>query len=215
MLGVFTANVVLGGMREEDHVLLELTSSSHGRDVIYNELNSVEEDRECIEKSRIKYYLKALSLGKDEHEASECRLNLSQRFHSIVTPEPQIHQLVHNETNRLMMELETKLVSRMKTLPNMQSYEFYNFEDLNYGLQCSCGFQELCQVKLQENVVEAVIEKVVEVSPACGPRVKGRVERILLNIPLNGTFECQSGRSPTCKRTTAKTTNAHYKIIDN
>lgn len=212
---MFAVNVVLGSMREENHVILELTSSSHGRDVIYNELKSVEEDRECIEKSRIKYYLESLSLGKDEHEASECRLNLSQRFNAIVTPEPQIHQLVHNETNRLMMELETKLVDKIKTLPKMQSYEFYKFDDLNYGLQCSCGFQELCQVKLLENVVEAVIEKVVEVSPSCGLQVKGRVEKISMNVPLNGSFECQSGRSPTCKRTIAKITNAHYKIIDN
>lgn len=220
-LAVAGSLVLAGAVLGASQLISEITSSSHGRAVVYHFLRAIgsieqwKDSRECTENSKASFYLVSVKLAEDDRVASECRLNLSQRFNAVVMPEEQVHQLVHSNNDKVMTEIEQKLVEKFKTLPKLQDYGYYNFSSLDYSLECNCGFQQLCQVKLHETVLEATVEKSVEVASGCGTGNEGKITEVLLiKIPLNGTFVCHFGRSLTCQISTAKTTKARYKLID-
>lgn len=225
-------SVIYDNLRQAYTVMFPLDSHDHSQQqflekLIHNiNIEKSEDAREnderlCIENTNIKYFLKSLSLIEKEFEGSECRINFSHKFKSILSPTYNIHRLIHEESSdRIQKELELNLVEMLKKIPKLSGFTLNDFDNLNYDLQCLIGYQDLCQVKLKESVIEANVEKVVSIPPSCGfnkfdEAFSGQFsEYLVLNTPINGTFYCRPGRSATCKATIAESDNSHYKLFD-
>lgn len=179
-------------------------------------------ERNCIGNTRITYYLKSLHLIEKEYEASECRINLSNRYKSIVSPTEGIHETIHSKSNdKISQQLEYNLVEKLQSLPQLKKIDLYNFRELDYQLECLLEYQQLGQIKLKEKLIDATLEKIIEIPKDCGfnrfdDGFDGQFSELVnIFIPSNGTFVCKLGRSATCKSDIAHSSNTRYKLLDN
>lgn len=179
----------------------------------------IQRERSCVAKTIVKYYLRNLEEVSQEYEASECRTNANQKFKSVLKPSSNVHEFVHSHRNQVSWQLETILTEQFQHRENLKDYKFYQFDDLDYTMECLVGYQDLVQVKLNETAIEATLERVVEVPESCEfqllyPDFSGQYrETETIKIPLHGNLYCCKGRSSTCTRSTAETRNAHFKLF--
>ncbi|KAK6463942.1 hypothetical protein DFJ63DRAFT_311241 [Scheffersomyces coipomensis] len=226
-----------------DQPILQVSTKTHDRQLIYDKLqqsyqrlfglnsnhhavlhlsnsDSINNERSCLENSNIKYYLKNVQLVNQDFEASECRTNLNNQYQSILQPTFNVHQFVHfSSTDQIMNQLQSNLIVEFAHHDKLQQFKFFQFQDLNYDLQCLVDYNQLMQVKLRENLLEANLEIVIEVADTCGfQKINDSFDGIVLeslkiNIPINGTFYCHNGRSSTCTRVNANYKNSRFKLI--
>lgn len=220
-----------------DRLVMKMTVATHDRKTIVDSLQAaysllfphgvlasthdvikrMDNQRQCLENTSVKYYLRSMKPATRQIQASECRLNLSRKFKAVLVPSFSVHETLsmHSETK----DLETRVIDIVQHDPQLH-LSFYHFDDLNYNLQCYLEHHEVGQVKLLLRVVETTLEKVVHVPPACGfthvqPLFDGQyAEPVVFDIPMNGTFVCDFRRSDVCNAQSAETSNAHYKLGD-
>ncbi|KAG5420955.1 hypothetical protein I9W82_000045 [Candida metapsilosis] len=232
---------------QEEHAIFKITSQTHDKTTIIEFLQDVankiaispshlnrfhqwttslssssnaltKEDKQCIDNSVIKFYIRALKLTDHIYEASECRINLNPKMQSILQPTPNIHILLLRDNDMLETQLKSVLMDEFNKYQQFKSYKFNDFQHLNYDLTCIIDYQQLMQVELMETVVEAKLERKIKVDEACGlnelnPNFIGTsIDYITVHVPINGTFYCKKGRSSTCNRAIADSTNARYKL---
>lgn len=175
-------------------------------------------ERSCLESTNIKFFLKSLNLTSREYEASECRTNLNSRFLLIVQPVLNIHKEIFAVEEPVLRELEIELIEQFQYHANLRDFEFYRFDGLGYELECSTGYQELVQVKLNATIIVATFDQVTEIPPVCEfenllSEFGGKVnEKITIVIPMDAQFYCHNGRSSTCKRMSAEYKNPRYRL---
>lgn len=174
----------------------------------------------CVSKSHIRYFIKSFSLVHHEYPASACNLNLNTRFAEVVSPTTGFHLSVHGGLDRLSAELLQKAQSYIEDLPDFD-FRFYDFLDLNYDLKCESSYHELMQVVFQEKVLQVNLQVLVTVPEQCtfaklNPKFQTVFEetKTVVNIPLNGEFYCQPGKTVSCKKTVANTNNPRLKLYD-
>ena len=216
----------------KNYEVLRVTAKSHHASVVYEELNSAHDamfplshytvSRQCVQDSVVTYHTKSLELVEREFAASECRLNVNENYVSVLRPTSGVHQEIQDDyvrlRNPLYTEIEHTIMAKVEDHPRNLDIDFYSFEALNYDLECPVAYFEIAQVKLSQLALEVCLEKSVKIAPSCGfksldPTFDGSLtaeER--LYIPVNGTFHCVNGRSPTCRRSLAQASNAHYRL---
>ncbi|KAI5967652.1 hypothetical protein CANMA_001667 [Candida margitis] len=230
---------------QEEHPIFKITSNTHDKTTIigflqdvankiavspaqlnrfYQGTNSLssssptKEDKKCLENTIIKFYIRSLKLTDHIYEASECRINLNPRMQSILQPTPNIHNLLLRDNDMLDTQLKYVLMDEFNRYQQFKDYKFNDFQHLNYDLSCIIDYQELMQVELMETVVEANLERKVEVDEACGLSILNQnfigtsIDYITTQVPINGTFYCKKGRSSTCNRAIADSSNARYRL---
>ncbi|KAK6455516.1 uncharacterized protein RJT20DRAFT_47708 [Scheffersomyces xylosifermentans] len=195
-----------------------LTLVSSNRSPMHVSNDKINSDRECIENTVIRYFLKDIKYITKQYEASECRINTNNKYKSVLQPTPNIHVLVHETSDTIQKQLETKIELELQKNDKFKDTKFYNFENLDYSIECLIGYQEIAQVKMEENDIEAMIEKIVEIPDACSfQKVKHdfdgkHYETIKIDLPLNGTLYCRRGRSSTCNRANSEYKNSRFKV---
>lgn len=155
----------------------------------------------CSENTCFRYVLESARLAQLSVPASECRLNRDDSYQTVILPSSHIQDSFHDD-NEIDLELKGKLKSYLlEVLPGLV---FSDFADLDYGLQCYGDHYELTQVVLQQTVVVANLKLHVSVPTECsfsqfashvGNEYTSLVE---IELPVNGTFVCTSGRSAHC-----------------
>lgn len=177
-------------------------------------------DKYCVENSAFRYYIKSFRVEQKEYPASQCALNLSPKFSSIVMPEPEFHKFVHGTTDLLSFELETRAQRFILELESFD-FKFEQFDDLDYDLECIAGYYELMQVIYNEKVLTVNLEVQVSVPPECTfSKLNSDFDTTFdkssrtLTIPMRGEFYCQSGSSVSCKKSMANTRNFRYKLYE-
>lgn len=174
----------------------------------------------CLDDAAIRYYLQNATLRHKEYPASECTLNTNNHYRAVVTPTPNFHLSVHGTQGRLEDELTYKTQLYLEDVSQCR-YEFYNFSSLNYDLECTSNYYELMQVSYKETIVEATLRVAVTVLEECpfsdlnpnfNTEFDAQTQTVV--IPVNGTYYCHSGRSPTCRMSLAHTQNARYRLFD-
>ncbi|CCG20575.1 hypothetical protein CORT_0A01840 [Candida orthopsilosis Co 90-125] len=230
---------------QEEHAIFKITSHTHDKSTIIGFLQDVankiavspahlnrfhqwttslssstltKEDKQCLDNSVVKFYIRSLKLTEHIYEASECRINLNPKMQSILQPTPNIHNLLLGDNDMLEIQLKYVLMDEFNRYQQFKDYKFNDFQHLNYGLACIIDYQQLMQVELMETVVEANLERKVEVDEACGLNALNQnfigtaIDYITTHVPINGTFYCKKGRSSTCNRAIADSANARYKL---
>lgn len=177
-------------------------------------------DNFCVENTVIRYYIKSFRVESKEYPASKCALNLNSRFSSVILPEPDFHNTVHATVDLLSAELETKAERYILELPSFD-FEFDQFEDLDYDLECDSGYRELMQVMYKEKALTVNLQLDVAVPQHCtfsklNPEFDDRFDKMFqeIQIPMSGEFYCQSGSSVSCKASMANTRNFRYKLFE-
>lgn len=213
--------------------VLRLTAKTHHDSVILQELSLAHDSkhslapyttsRKCIQDSIITFHIKDLKLVDEEFEGSECRLNTKENYQVIVSPIAQIHLKLHQDMFRQKpshyKDIENHIIEKVENYPKLD-LPFYDFESLNYDLECPIEYFEIGQVKLKQLSLETTLEKNVKMSPSCGfsvsdPDFDGSITTLeTLKIPINGTFHCVNGRTSTCRRSIAQVSNARYRLLD-
>lgn len=219
----------------KNYEVLRVTSKSHHDSIIFKEIASAHQSmlplspytasRQCVQNSYITYHTKDLQMIYEDLEASECRLNINDKFLAIINPTTQVHLKLHEEMlrkrNPLLTEIEQVIMFKFEDYPNPKFHiPFYSFNDnqLNYDLDCPIKYFDIAQVKFRQLSLEVKLEKSIKIAPSCGfkfldPEFDGSFSSIeVLNIPINGTFHCVNGRTSTCKRSIAQVAQAHYRI---
>lgn len=174
----------------------------------------------CVEQSSIRYFIKSFALDHNDYPASQCSLNLSNRFASVVTPDENFHLHVHGSQDEIPGELQQKAQSYIEDLPDID-FLFYDFSDINYDLQCLLGSHELMQVVYREKVLDVVLQVLVTVPEQCtfrtlNPEFHTQFEKssVDVQIPVSGEFICQSGKTAYCKKSFAETGNPSYRLFE-
>lgn len=154
----------------------------------------------CSENTCFRYVLESARLAQLTVPASECRLNRDDSYQTVILPSSHI-QDHFDEDDIVNLELKNKL--RLYLL-EVLGLVFSDFADLDYGLQCYGDHYELTQVVLQQTIVVANLKLHVSVPTECsfsqfashiGNEYTSLVE---IELPVNGTFVCTSGRSAHC-----------------
>ncbi|RKP31885.1 hypothetical protein METBISCDRAFT_26188 [Metschnikowia bicuspidata] len=174
----------------------------------------------CVESSAIRYYIKSFSIDHKDYAASQCALNLNSHFSSIILPEHDFHTVVHGIADPLTEELDAKIRLYILDLPNFD-FDFEQFGDLNYGLECYSGYSELMQVMYKEKVLTVNLQVLVTVPDQCtfsalNPEFDTTYDKIThtIQIPMSGEFYCQTGPSVTCTMSMANTRNSRYQLFE-
>jgi hypothetical protein len=179
----------------------------------------IQRERTCIVKTSIRYYLRNLEETNQEYEGSECRTNANQKFKSVLKARSNIHELVHGHKDQTSLQLENILIQQFEHRQNLKDYSFYQFDDLDYNLECLLGYQDLMQVKLNETAIEATFERVIDVPDSCEFQQLFRDfsgqkrDQVAIKIPLHGNLYCRKGKTSTCTRTMAETRNSRFKLF--
>ncbi|KAI5966783.1 uncharacterized protein KGF55_000192 [Candida pseudojiufengensis] len=178
------------------------------------------QEQECIENTNVKYYIRSLKLTNRFYEASECRINLNPKMKSILQPTENIHNMILRDENVIDTQLKYVLLDEFNRYEQFKEYKFNNFDVLNYDLNCLIDFQQLMQIEFKETVIEVNLEQRVEVHDSCGfldinSNFMGTsIDYVFNYIPLNGTFFCRKGKSISCNRAIAESSNSRYKLPD-
>lgn len=177
-------------------------------------------DPYCVESSSIRYFIKSFTLGHNEYPASMCNLNLNNRFVSVVTPFPEFHETVRGTLDQIPAELLSLSRAYIEDLPDF-SFQFYDFQNLNYDLECNNRYFELMQVMYLESVLEVNLQVLVTVPSKCSFKLlnadfdtifdKGSTE---VQIPVSGEFFCQAGKTPYCKKDNALKKNLNVRLFE-
>lgn len=177
---------------------------------------------QCIHETAVRYYLSKLELKTKEFPASECRVNMNEQFQLAVCPQPNFHLLLRGKPLLLEAELNWKLQLYVEQLDNevVKGLRFRDCENLNYDLSCAANYYELVQVMYEELVLDATLEVKALVPEKCSFELVNSkyateftyTKSVL--IPVNGTFVCKHGRTPTCRMSTAVSKNARYKLYE-
>ncbi|WPK27487.1 hypothetical protein PUMCH_004876 [Australozyma saopauloensis] len=177
-------------------------------------------DDYCVDKTSIRYYVKSFAVDTKSYPASQCALNLNSRFSSILLPEEDFHENVHGTTDLLTYELEMRAELYILELPSF-SFEFNDFDDLNYDLECFSEYYELMQVMYQEKVLTVNLQLQVTVPDQCtfkklNPEFDTNFDQLFqtVQLPMSGEFFCKSGTSVSCKMSMANTRNVRYKLFE-
>ncbi|RCK63825.1 hypothetical protein Cantr_10710 [Candida viswanathii] len=223
-----------------DKPILKVTTKTHDKTIMINTLQEVANNisvttmkhpgitrwattdmRQCTEGSNIKYYIRLIKLSDRSFIASECRTNINPRFQSILQPTHNVHNLILRDEDAIDSQLKANLMDEFSGYLQFKSVKFNDFQkNMNYDLQCVIDYQQLMQVKFKETVVEVGLEKKIEVADDChfnqiNANFRGTSSDFVTTyLPVNGTFYCQKGKSPTCNRTIAETKNSRYKLPD-
>lgn len=127
---------------------------------------------------------------------------------------------MHGTTDMLTDELETKAAKYILELPSFD-FKFEQFEDLDYGLECDSGFQELMQVMYREKVLIVNLQLEVTVPEPCSfSKLNAEYDTLFnksyqsVQIPMSGEFYCQLGTSVSCKMSMANTRNSRYRLFE-
>lgn len=154
----------------------------------------------CSENTSFRYTLESARLAQLTVPASECRLNRDDSYQTVILPSSQI-QDIYIDDDIVNLELKNRL--RLYLL-EVSGLVFSDFADLDYGLQCYGDHYELTQVVLQQTIVVANLKLHVSAPTECsfsqfashiGNEYTSLVE---IELPVNGTFVCTSGRSAHC-----------------
>lgn len=183
-------------------------------------LGNSEDERKCIEKTQIKYYIKTLGFGTKEYEASECRINLNPQYQVIINPTLDV-RLVYNEDDPVINQLKNNLIGRIGRLnnPDFSQLQFYDFDHLSYKTDCLIDYQDIGQIKFKELHLNFNIQQVMNIPSECGFQKIDKefdgtfIQNLNVQIPINGTFHCKIGRSSTCKKSFAEHSNNRYKLL--
>ncbi|KAI5950966.1 hypothetical protein KGF54_004040 [Candida jiufengensis] len=176
------------------------------------------QEQKCIENTIIKYFIRSLKLTDKIYEASECRINLNPKMKSILQPSENIHNLILRDDNLIDTQLKYVLIDEFNRYEQFKQFKFNDFEYLNYNLNCLIDFQQLMQVEFKETVIEVNLEQRVEVDDSCGflninsNFIGTSIDYIFNYVPLNGTFYCRKGKSKSCNRAIADSSNSRYKL---
>lgn len=174
---------------------------------------------ECLEQSLVRFFLKTVTLTQRNYQASECRINTSDRHFSVLRPTFNPLAILHGSLESGHDELKHKTQLYIESLPIAQ-IGFYNYSALDYDFECLARQHELMQILYRETFLEAKLKKVVNVpekcsfanvNPAFGTEY---ISEVTVEIPVNGTFECKLGTSPTCRKSIATSRNSRYKHFD-
>lgn len=183
------------------------------------ELSLLTRERLCYEHTTILFYVKALNLVTKDDTALECRTNLNSKFSSVVRPIPNVHEQLFFLSDALEKQLEEALIERFLYYPHLKNYQFSNFTGLDYDMECLAGYQELMQVRLKTQAIEAEVEQVIQVPPVCEfAMVKQNYEgesrlNLKLVLPMNSELYCRKGRTKSCNRISAEYKNSRYKVV--
>lgn len=207
-------------------LLLSLTTHSHGRSAILNIVHETyskfightalalgSKERNCLDNVRVTYHLLGANYSQVEYPASECRINMSLKFRAVVLPAFNIHSIIHRHQDPIDVQLSTIILklSAANGIPHKPL-----FDSLDLGHECVIEYQDLGQVMLVETVIQATLETSVTIPPQCmfgNPENQVFLDTKVLNVPLNGTFTCKNGRSPTCNRIVADSSSPRYRIM--
>lgn len=183
-------------------------------------LGNLETERQCIEHTVIKYYIKTLEFTNKEYEASECRINMNPQYQVVITPTIDL-EFLHNEPDPVIPHLQSKIIEKVSTLniPRLSNIQFYDFGYLNYDLQCNIDYQDISQIKFDELNLKVTLQQIMTIPEQCGfDRIDKDfdgefMQMVDLEVPINGTFYCKNGRSSTCKKAFAERSNPKYKLF--
>lgn len=177
-------------------------------------------DSYCVDHTVIKYYVRSFSVGSKEYPASQCYHNTNPRFSSIILPLPDFHESVHGSTDLLSAEIETRLERYLLELDEFE-LSFNDFDDLDYGLECDSGYNELMQVMYRETVLNVNLQLLVTVPEHCtfaalNPKYQTSFDggSVSVQLPMRGDFYCQPGSTVSCKRSIANTRNSRVKLYE-
>lgn len=226
---------------KQEQFLLKINSGNYDEHLIYKKLQQAYENmyalpnnhhaqlylgdidkfRNCIMGTEIKYYIKSFEMVEKQFEASECRINVNPEYEVIITPSTDFEVVLHETNDVISKHLENKIIEKFNRLqiPVFSSIRFYEFDDLNYDLQCLLDYQDIGQIKLVENSLRMTLQEVFEISDSCGfqkfdKEFTGEFKQIVeVDIPVNGTFTCLKGTSKTCKKSLAEYSNPKYKLF--
>ena len=212
--------------------ILKVSAHSHSPTLIEDLLREVYHElfplanyvptRSCVTGTSITYQYKSSEYIYIDHPASECRLNIDSQFLAVIKPKDSVHYQINkdNVLDLVLQEVQDAMVYRIR---NSADYDinFFNFDNLNYNLECAIDYYEIGQVMFREQCLKVTLEKNVQIGPECGFGSFSNNdddESCLksyeyINIPINGTFYCAAGRSASCKRSTAVTKNAHLRNV--
>lgn len=174
---------------------------------------------DCVEEALFRYFLQTVRLVSKSYPASECRMNTNDLHLSVLKPVYNFHATVHGSLGIIQDELKYKTQAYIELL-QITDESFYNYSRLDYNMECLAEYQQLMQIMYRETLLEATLQRVVEVPDACsfshvnlnfGTEYASEVK---VQIPVNATFVCQSGPSSTCRKSTAVTSNSRYRHLE-
>lgn len=220
--------------------ILKVNGHNYDKTVIYHELQNAyrnyfnlehdehtklylgdpDKERKCIEHTLIAFYPHMYAFASNEFEASECRINLNPHYQLVVSPSIEL-PLVHHQRDPVLNKLESSLIDNLALSdnPEIAKLKFYDFDSINYNIDCSIDYQDLGQIKFKATNLGVTLDKVMIIPEECGFKIfdknfDGHIDTaIQVSIPINGTFICNLGRSLTCKRQNAETANPRYKLF--
>ncbi|CAH6719358.1 hypothetical protein CLIB1444_02S06656 [[Candida] jaroonii] len=226
---------------KQEQFLLKINSGNYDEHLIYQKLQQAYENmyalpnnhhaklylgdidkfKQCIVGTEIRYYIKSFEMVQKESEASECRINVNPEYEVIITPSENSEVILHETSDIISKHLENRIIEKFNLLqiPVFSAIEFYDFDNLNYDLQCSLDYQDIGQIKLVENDLRMTLHEIFDIPENCGfqridKEFTGEFKQIIVvDIPVNGTFVCHRGSSRTCKKSLAEFSNPKYKLF--
>lgn len=225
----------------QEHPLLKVNLAHYDKSIIYYKLQQAFKEKypipgnnvaklylgdtthetACLRGTEIIYFLKNIDTITKYYEASECRINMNSQYQVILSPTDNIQQYLHRVEDPVMKSLELKLIEKFNQfhIPTLLNLEFYDFDHLNYEIECLIDYRDIAQIKMKEYNLQVEFQQVVKVPDECGfkkfdPNFDGTyASNIIVDIPINGTFVCRQGTTSTCKKSKAQYSNARYKLF--
>lgn len=155
----------------------------------------------CSNNAVFRYVLESAQIAQTSVPASECRLNRDDYYQTVILPLSHFQASLYDD-NEVDEELRQRLRNfLLEVLPGLT---FSNFTELNYGLECYGDHYELTQVVLKQTVVKAALKLHVSVPPECSfSQFASHLENdyttlVEIELPVNGSFVCTTGRSEHC-----------------
>lgn len=226
----------------QEQPVLKVNHKSHDRAIIFQKLHQAFEnmykipsnnhaklylgdkdtETKCIKDTEIVYFLKLFDFKEKEYEASECRININSQYKVLLSPTENFNQFLHYNDDPTSKQLESNILQRINRykIAKLSSLDFYNFNSLDYSLECLIGYQEIGQVKMKELNLEAKLQQIIQVPESCGFQKFDKdfegefADVISVEIPINGTFYCKYGRSNSCKKGTAEIDHPRYRLFN-
>lgn len=155
----------------------------------------------CSNNAVFRYVLESAQVAQTSVPASECRLNRDDYYQTVILPLSYFQASLYDD-NEVDEELRQRLRSfLLEVLPGLT---FSNFTDLNYELECHGDHYELTQVVLKQTVIKAALKLHVSVTPECSfSQFASHLENdyttlVEIELPVNGSFVCTTGRTEHC-----------------
>lgn len=173
----------------------------------------------CVDQSQFEYFLDTVRLTQRDYPASDCQINTSTRHLRVLHPYSNFHFSLHQSKGQVHDELLEKCQLYIEQLP-IPNIETYNFSVVDDKFECLAHHQELMQIVYHETFLEIALKVVAQVPDDCSFANVNRnfnqqyISEVKVELPVNGTFRCQSGTSPTCRASTALTRRPRYKHFD-